>query len=87
MAKTLLTSLATGGPVVDVRCSHDRCEGKPSYRMAGKCNNCKTEPIIGVFTTGHEARNGWGSPECPVCGCSGQIYWECLEKAWAVTHG
>lgn len=61
---------------VDATCS--RCEGEDTYRMLGHCANCKTQRIVGVFTKGHQAQSGWSSPACPVCGCSGMIYWERL---------
>jgi len=65
-------------PTVIATCSHDRCKGEGTYSMVGNCANCKTSGIVGVFTRGHEAASGWSSPKCPVCGCSGMIYWEGL---------
>ena len=59
-------------------CILDRCTHKGTYKMSGRCSNCGTEPIVGTFSRGHEAMSGWGSPECPICGCSGKIYWKGL---------
>ncbi len=65
-----------GAPFIDRRCTMPQCADKTStYRMIGGCYNCRTEPILGLFTSGHEAsdRNG----DCPVCGCA-RLYWRRL---------
>lgn len=55
-------------------CEHDSW-GRV-YRMIGNCVNCRTGPLIGVFTQGHEARGG----HCPSCGCR-KVMWERLARA------
>lgn len=65
----LLTAKA---PEVDARCTHRDClrgNNKGEYKLAGYCTNCGTEPIVGVFTVGHEAGSGVLGRKCPVCGC------------------
>jgi hypothetical protein len=60
---------------IDRRCKHRNCEGKDAYRMIGGCYNCGTAPILGLFTTGHQATGLSG--DCPVCGCS-RLHWDRL---------
>lgn len=50
------------------------------YRMIGRCTNCGKAPVIGIFTTGHEAGGGLlGSAGCPVCGVR-SLMWLRLAK-------
>ena len=58
---------------LDRRCSMGACPHKGAYRMIGACRNCGTEPILGLFTAGHEATGG----DCPVCGCN-RLHWDRL---------
>jgi len=63
--------------IVDRRCS--RCQGggrTDIYRMIGHCSNCRSEPILGLFSVTHEASGG----DCPVCGCS-RLHWDRLATA------
>ena len=77
--REVLTSPALGAPMVDARCSHDRCATRgEGYRLVGACWNCKADPIAGFFTVGHEASNGSLGPECPLCGCR-ELHWRGLE--------
>lgn len=51
---------------VDRRCTFPQCgHKKGAYRMVGSCWNCKAEPILMLFTEGHESSRG----TCPTCGC------------------
>jgi len=59
---------------VDARCHHRDCETKNAYRMIGSCYNCGTKPVLGLFTTGHEKRNGVLGEDCPVCGTR-NLHW------------
>jgi hypothetical protein len=55
-------------PVVDCTCYCQAHAGDPTYRMTGRCTNCGKSPILGIFTTGHQARGGiLGTGYCPVC--------------------
>lgn len=59
--------MGTPKTFVDRRCTYGSCVHKDgAYRMIGNCSNCRTEPILGLFTAGHEALGG----DCPVCGCN-----------------
>ena len=54
------------GPIMltaDKRCGAPECVNKGIYRMVGKCINCMSEPILILFTAGHETEKG----KCPVC--------------------
>lgn len=46
--------------------------------MTGRCTNCGKAPVLGIFTSGHEARGGTlGNIACPACGvCS--VLWQRL---------
>lgn len=48
----------------DDRCKSPKCTQKDIYRMVGKCANCHAEPVLVLFTVGHEARQ----VACPCCG-------------------
>jgi hypothetical protein len=62
-------------PFVDRRCTHRNCADKTGvYRMVGRCLNCGTTPILGLFTSGHEHSHGG---DCPVCGVS-RLHWDRL---------
>lgn len=58
---------------VDRRCGDKWCADKGVYRMIGGCYNCRTEPLLGLFTVTHEARGG----DCPACGCT-RLHWDRL---------
>lgn len=49
---------------VDDRCKSTECARKDIYRMVGKCANCHAEPVLVLFTVGHEVRR----VACPSCG-------------------
>jgi hypothetical protein len=52
--------------VINLRCTHRmHADVTTAYRMSGTCTNCSAGPLVGLFTTGHEAYGG----ECPACGC------------------
>ncbi len=70
-ARAALTAQKTA--FLDRRCRVGACPDKGAYRMIGGCYNCRTEPILGLFTAGHEALGG----DCPVCGC-GRLHWDRL---------
>ena len=56
---------------VDSRCTMTNCSHKTRiYRMVGKCWNCQTEPILVLYTEGHEA----DAVDCPACGCSRKVH-------------
>lgn len=56
---------------VDERCTMTSCSHKTGiYRMVGSCWNCNAEPILVLYTEGHEA----SATDCPVCGCSGKVH-------------
>jgi hypothetical protein len=58
----------------DRRCSRCADGGRTGiYRMIGTCTNCRTEPILGLFSVTHEASGG----ACPVCGCE-RLMWKRL---------
>jgi hypothetical protein len=63
--------------LVDRRCSLCQDGGKTDmYRMIGGCYNCRSEPILGLFSVTHEASGG----KCPVCGCE-RLHWDRLAAA------
>ena len=63
--------------LVDRRCWRCQDQGKTGiYRMIGGCYNCRSEPILGLFTPGHESHGG----DCPVCGCA-RLHWDRLATA------
>jgi hypothetical protein len=63
--------------IVDRRCSLCQSEGKTDiYRMIGGCYNCRSEPILGLFSATHESSGG----KCPVCAC-GRLHWDRLATA------
>jgi hypothetical protein len=74
------TSPTLNAPMVDGRCTYGRCAETNVYRMVGYCGNCHTDPVVGLFTAGHEAGGGYSSPKCPVCGCR-ELHWRGLEDA------
>lgn len=47
----------------DARCHDQSCAHKGIYRMIGRCYNCKAEPVLVLFTEGHEAYR----VKCPTC--------------------
>lgn len=51
--------------IADDRCQHGDCVDKGAYRMVGHCLNCGAEPVLMLFTAGHDAR----LLPCPTCGC------------------
>jgi hypothetical protein len=68
MADAIVEALrlnAAGGVFVDYRCDHEH--HGDAYRMIGRCRNCRS-PLLGLFSTGHEAAHGISGPTCPVCG-------------------
>jgi len=54
----------------DMRCNHPSCSTKGIYRMVGKCTNCKAEPVLLLFTAGHQSEAG----KCPVCENERSVY-------------
>ena len=44
--------------------------------MIGGCYNCRSEPVLGLFSVTHEASGG----DCPVCKCS-RLHWDRLATA------
>ena len=60
--------------IINLRCTHRMHEGvTTAYRMSGRCRNCGTTGLVGLFTKGHEASGG----SCPACGCS-PLTWDRL---------
>lgn len=69
--------------IVDRRCWRCQNQGKTSmYRMIGGCYNCRSEPILGLFSVTHEASGG----DCPVCRCS-RLHWDRLATADEIPQG
>ena len=69
----------TAYDIIDRRCTHSRCaqaESGDAYRMVGRCGNCRAEPLIGLFTAGHDAYGG----NCPACGCD-RLTWTRLASS------
>lgn len=67
------TQAAPAPRLVDRRCSQGGCPHKGIYRMIGGCYNCRTEPLLGLFSVSHEAQGG----DCPVCGTN-RLHWDRL---------
>lgn len=76
----ILTSPTLHAPMVDARCIHTRCSHRndDAYRLVGKCLNCQSDPVVGMFSFGHEASSGALGPACPRCGCR-EIRWRGME--------
>lgn len=54
---------------VDARCTMRRCtraETGNIYRMVGRCSNCGAEPVLVLYTSGHDKHK----VDCPKCGVS-----------------
>jgi hypothetical protein len=53
-------------PTASGICTCPRCEGRTHeiYRMIGRCNNCKTTPILMLFRRGDHVQ----TLDCPACG-------------------
>lgn len=48
---------------IDARCGVSTCS-KNVYRMVGRCDNCMAEPLLILFSEGHDTHPA----RCTVCG-------------------
>lgn len=61
--------------IVDSRCGDKSHAGDGIYRMVGRCTNCHSDYIIGLFTRGYKTSN-YGP--CPICGAHFSMIWQRL---------